>query len=223
MVDVIHIHEDDWGMRNLYPLAAYDEAAREIATAEAASERNRDPSGFGWTAMHEIKEPSLTYADVGLRLADAAAALAPIMPRVKRFNATIFSAMGSDRCDPMGSYEDDAWAFGRGPQCYVKLDTRGDLVSHIWFGLESDDAGDADALRRCLVAIDVLAPSVVADFFLDAVGRVDDPEFLDRYFEVHRETREAANEAVLAYRHSIAAPEPPSLLRKLAMLFGRRR
>lgn len=222
MVDVIHIHEDDCGMRNLYPIAAFDEAASEVAAAAAAAERNRDPSGFGFTAMHMVELPSITYVDVGLRLDAAAAALAPIMPRAKRFAATIFHAMLTGETDPYGSYEEGSWAFGLGPHCYIKLEPKGELVEAVWFGLDSDDPAHADALRRSMLAIDALAPSIVADFFLDQSGPVGDPAFLDSYFEAYRDNRIAADHALEAYRAAIPLPQPPGLLRKLANLFGGR-
>ncbi len=112
MVDAIHIHADDWGMRNLYPLAVRAEAEADIEEAAAAAERNRDPSGVGYTAMHAIKPPSRDYADSGLTLTEAEHVLAPILPRVRRFNATILSAFDSADRDPLGSYEEDAWCFG---------------------------------------------------------------------------------------------------------------
>lgn len=52
MAEVIHIHEDDWGMRNLYPLAVRREAEADVADAAAAAEKNRDPSGFGYTDIY---------------------------------------------------------------------------------------------------------------------------------------------------------------------------
>lgn len=85
MVEAIHIHEDEWAMRNLYPLAAAGEAEAALAAAKAAAERNRSPSGFGWTDLHMIDAPSITYVDRGLRLSDAASALEALMPRVRLF------------------------------------------------------------------------------------------------------------------------------------------
>ncbi len=58
MVDVIHIHEDDWGMRNLYPLSARAEAEKDLAEAAAAAERNLLPSGFGYTDIYMATSPS---------------------------------------------------------------------------------------------------------------------------------------------------------------------
>jgi len=222
MVDVIHVHEDDWGMRNLYPLAARAEAERDIAEAAAASERNRDPSGLGWTAMYMSQPPSADYADVGLTLAAADAALAPILPRVKRFNATIFSAMrdSSGPRDPYGSYEEDSWCFGIGPHCYIKLDPKGDLVGNIWFDFSSDDPADEARLRQAIKAIDALVPSIIADYFLDATGAISAPGFLDGYFASMAQTRRAAEEAMRAYR---APPREPGMLRKLFAIFGNRR
>lgn len=88
MIDTIHIHEDDWGMRNLHPLSALTEAMRDITRAAEAGEKNRAPDGVGWMDVHVIGEPSADYSSVPLPLAAIASALEPLMPRVRRFTAT---------------------------------------------------------------------------------------------------------------------------------------
>jgi hypothetical protein len=178
----IHIHEDDWGMRNLYPLAAQSEALADLHDAIAAGEKNRDPLGLGWTGVHVITPPSMTYVDAGLLLSDAAAALQEIMPRVRHFYAGTFASMGSTKRDPLGSYEEDAWCFGFTQGCYLKLEPRGDHVERIWFDLGRALPAQAAALRRAIEAIDRLVPSIVADYFLDVAVPVGSSEQLDRYF-----------------------------------------
>ena len=172
-------------MRSLHPAAAGEEVAADLAESEAASERNRAPSGIGWTDIHLIKAPSVSYADVGLALADAAAALGPILPRIKVFNATVGGAIGSDRRDPYGSYETEAWCFGRGAYCFIKLEPAGELVRTIWFELRGADRDDAAALRKGIEAIDALVPSIIADYWLKAAGSVGEPALLDAYFAAH--------------------------------------
>jgi hypothetical protein len=188
----INIHEDDWGMRNLHPSAAYTEAAAELQAGIDARERNRHPSGFGWTSMHVIRPPSTNYVEAGLRLADAAAVLEPIMPRVKSFNAGLPHAMKQGKRDPLGSYDDDAWAFGFGPHCYLKLETAGEHVKAIWFDLSSAAPADTAALRASIEAIDRLAPSVIVDHFMDAIAPVADTGLVDRYFAQRRAEIDAA-------------------------------
>lgn len=68
MADAIHIHEDDRRMRNLYPLVTRAEVEADMDESIAAAERNRAPSGPGYTAMHQIEPPSLDYAELGLTL-----------------------------------------------------------------------------------------------------------------------------------------------------------
>jgi hypothetical protein len=179
---VIHIHEDDWGMRNLYPLVTQAEVSADMDAAIAAGRKNRDPSGFGWSDVHVIKPPSTSYIEAGLLLSDGAAALAPIMPRVRHFYASILSMIGRGERDPLGSYDDDAWCFGFSRQCYVKLDVKGEYVERIWFDLRSDAPEHAIALRGAMEAIDRLVPSLVADYFMEAAAPVADAELLDRYF-----------------------------------------
>jgi hypothetical protein len=179
---LIHIHEDDWGMRNLYPLIARAEVSADIETAVAAAEKNRDPSGLGWTDMHVIKPPSGTYVEAGLLLSDAAGALEPFMPRVRRFYASTFASMGKATRDRLGSYEEDAWCFGFSRRCYVKLEPKAEHVERIWFDLGRDTPEHAGALRRALEAIDRLTPSLIADYFLDVVAPVSDAASMDRYF-----------------------------------------
>jgi len=117
VVDAIHIHEDDRGMRNLYPWAALSEAEKDIAVAAAAAaERNTDPSGFS-KQVHVVQQPSQDYADFGLTLAEAERVLSPILPRVRRFYATALSGFGNEKRDPLGSYDEDAWCFGLSGSC----------------------------------------------------------------------------------------------------------
>lgn len=179
---IIRIHEDDWGMRTLHPMAAHAEVAEDLRKAIEAEEKNRDPSGFGWTEMYEAERPSICFVDVGLKLADAAAALRPIMPRVKRFYANNSSTISSAEQDPLGSYEDAAWCFGLGPQCYLKLDLDGDYVRDIWFGFDSSSSEEAAALQKCFEAIDLLVPSFIADYFLNIDLPIADGDQIGRYF-----------------------------------------
>ena len=60
----IHIHEDDWGMRNLYPVEASLHAADDIAKSADAGERNRAPDGVPIAALER-------RAHIGGRVADA--------------------------------------------------------------------------------------------------------------------------------------------------------
>jgi hypothetical protein len=183
VASVIHIHEDDWGMRNLYPIVARSEVANDLDAAREAGERNRDPSGIGWTAVYLTRPPSTDYREAGLTLAAAAAALEPIMPRVKALLRNGLRCVWPRDARSLGSYEEEAWCFGRGEHCYIKLDVKDDLVERIWFDLSSSDPADTAALRLSIEAIDQLAPSLIADYCLDAGGLVADPDFLNGYFQ----------------------------------------
>src|SRR4029450_8616885 len=139
MDDLIHIHEDDWGLRCLYPLAARDEAVTDLEDGIAFAEKHCDPSGYGWTDVHEIRTPSVTYTEKGRAFEAAARVLQPIMPRVRRFYATASGGFASESRDPWGSYDEEAWCFGLGAHCYIKLDGKDGLVENIWFDLQSRD------------------------------------------------------------------------------------
>ena len=179
---VIHIHEDEWGIRSLYPLVARAEVRADIDEAVAAGVRNRDPQGYGWQDIHMIDPPAATYADSGLLLSAAAAALSPIMPRVRHFRATVLDAIGSGTRDPYGSYEDDAWCFGLGDHCYIKLEVEGQFVRSIWYDLSSTDPEDADRLRNAMEAIDAMVPSLLADYHLNTMVPIANGSLLSEYF-----------------------------------------
>lgn len=176
----IHIHEDDWGMRTLHPRQAADEVTRDLDAGADASQRNRAPNGVGWTDVHVIKAPSLSYADIGLTFAAADAALAPIMPRVRKFAASIGAAIGAKERDPYGSYEEDAHCYAHDRGCFIKLDGKDGALSAIWFEARTDADGLAH-LFRGLRAIDALAPSIVADYWLDCSGAIADVAFMEAY------------------------------------------
>ncbi|MBI5942422.1 MAG: hypothetical protein HY859_18595 [Caulobacterales bacterium] len=179
---LIHIHEDDWGMRNLYPLAALSETSADVAAAKASGDANFD--GAGWTAMHMIEPPSASFSEAGLQASDVIAVLEPHLPKVSRFHATIMHYLGRDggERDPYGSYEDAAVCFGFDARCFIKVDTDGELVRAIWFQWEDGEDQRFDALRDALLAINDLTPCVVADYWCDASGALSDAGFADRYF-----------------------------------------
>lgn len=204
MTDAIHIHEDDWAMRNLYPEEAADQVVDEMLAAYEAGERNRAPGGSGWTDLHVIKPPSIDYSDVRLSLAETAAALASVLPRVRRFNATLSSLIGSVERDPLGSYEEEAWCFGRSRDCFIKLEPEGELVRGIWFELRGTDPADAAAIRAAIEAVDRLAPSFLADYWLSFASPADG-EGLDAYFARHA-AKEAEIAAMFEDRGPGAAP-----------------
>ena len=189
----IHIHEDDWSMRNLYPLAALSDAVVDVEEAAKESERNRAPNGMGWSRVHLIKRSSIDYSVTGLQIADAASALERIMPRVRKFTATATAGFDPRVRDPLGSYDQDAYCYGFDSRCFIRLDLEKDRVNHvldlkldrikhIWFQCRTRDSEKLDALRGAILAIDSLAPSVIADYWDDSTGAVGDAGFLDLYF-----------------------------------------
>lgn len=181
MVELIQIHEDHWSLRNVYPLAARAEVVGDMEDAAAAGERDKDPSGEGWSGIHVIRQPSASYVETGLLLAEAAAALEKIAPRVKRFYASSSMRDDPDERDPWGSYEEDAWCFGFGAHCYLKLEASSEHVERIWFELRRGSSSEILAFRQSIEAIDRMVPSFVADYVREVSGAVRDAAFLDRY------------------------------------------
>lgn len=166
-------------MRNLHPMAARAEVIAEMQAAIEASIRNRDPSGTDWTDMHMIKHAKTTFADAGLTLSAATAALEPIMPRVRRFTSGLPHAPD----DPLAQRETDAYCFGIDATCFVKLEPKGTFVGYIWYEARTEDTAQLTALRNALLAIDAISPALIADHWLDVTGPVSDPLFLDAYFK----------------------------------------
>lgn len=182
MTDLIHIHEDDWGMRSLYPAAAWAEASGDLDAAIAAGQLNRAPDGIGWINVHVIKAPSLDFTSTGLLLDVIASRLAGIMPRVARFYATATAGYDPSTHDSLGSYEVDAWCFGSDATCFVKLEPSGPLVRRIWFEAKTTEPEKLGALRAALLAIDGTAEAMIIDYWSDTAGLVRDAAFMDQYF-----------------------------------------
>lgn len=141
----IHIHEDDWGMRNLYPAKALPAVEGDMEHSIRASIDNRAENRIGRTAVHQIGHPKYDFAAAGLELA-AAGALGAVLPRISNFTATAMSGFG-DKRDPLGSYETDAFCFGFDASCYIKLDPVGDIVKAAWFECRTADPEKLRALR----------------------------------------------------------------------------
>lgn len=221
VVDVIHIHEDAWGMRNLYPASVRDEVDEDLYKAAMAEEKNRAPSGIGYTDIYVAKSPSENYSTHALSLEAVGIALNPIFPRVREFNATTYSAMVGTERDAFGSYETDAWCFGIGADCFVKIDANGDFVKDIWFDLTTDDPDTAILLRKAIIEIDKLVPSIIADYYLNFLGSASQGSELDRYFDTLAEQHLQSKRAYLEYQErQIQTATAPGFFRKLASRFG---
>ncbi len=178
----IHIHEDDCGLRLLHPAAAWPDVTSDVSAARRSGVENRAPDGVGWTAMHVIGEPRVTWKDMRLALTDVTPALERHFPRVRSFTATAMAGFEPGVRDPYGSYETDAWCFGNDASCFIKIDAEADRVARIWFECKTEDAKARASLRAAIEEIDRIAPALIADYWLDAAGLVSDAEFLTSYF-----------------------------------------
>lgn len=181
---LIHIHEDDWGMRNLYPAAALGHAEADMAAGLEHARKAFD--GIGYSSMYVIKAPDITFADVGLEAAAIETALSPLMPRVRQFHATIWhfldpSTPRGER-DPYGAYEDDALCFGFDAGCFIKIDCREGAVRSIWFEARGAPRPEMERLKAGLLALQALTPCAIADYWLDETGPLSDPAFAAHYF-----------------------------------------
>ena len=178
----IHIHEDDEGMRNVYPATAVGEAMDDLATARSSSLANLAPNGVGWTQIHAIRKPERSFRELGIELHRVSDAVGNVLPRIKEFE------VGFGENNPFHYREDDAHCFGFGKRLYLKLEADGDYLKEIWFDASSDVEEELAALRLALDAIDEIQPSMIADYWLNSGGLISDPEFADTYFEMLRST-----------------------------------
>ncbi|MEV6102884.1 alpha/beta fold hydrolase [Nocardia sp. NPDC051981] len=84
----------------------------------------------------------------------------------------------------MGIYANDAYCYGVDASCFIKLNGDEPLVESIWFRADTKDPARLELLRRAIIAVDLLAPSVIADYWLDCTGPVADDRFLHRYMRM---------------------------------------
>lgn len=182
-VDLIHIHEDDWGQRHLYPEIAWADVEAEGRALDAHADKYADPNGYGFSEIYAIKGPTKSYKDVGLKLEPLATELGKLFPRVKNFNATISGSIGKAEKDPFGSYETDAWCFGVDWDCFIKLETDGQLISDIWYAYGNEDQELIKKLIEAIRLVHQHSPSVVSDYAAHGFGKLSDAEFAEDYFE----------------------------------------
>ncbi|MEM7327885.1 MAG: hypothetical protein AAF437_04040 [Pseudomonadota bacterium] len=173
---VVSMHEDDEGMRNLYAASAADAVFSGMDKAIAASEKNRSASGLGWDAMHVIEHPKPTFADEGLQTTQLVSAMEGVIPRVSRFT------IGGTPNNPIYSEDEKPVAFGYGDELYIKAEVSSDLVSHIWYDVQTTEATKLQGLRQAFEALDKVIPCVLADYWVHADGFLSNREFLDDYF-----------------------------------------
>ena len=172
----IQISEDDEGLRNLYPVQAWGEVAGDLQAATQSAKDSALPGG-GWSDMHVIQPPRTGYGALDLPAAPLARALGQILPRVPSFE------VGFGAGNPFHRLETDALCFGTGPDLFVKLETTGSNLAAIWFDFYPLPPDAVLRLSQTLQAIERFAPSLVADYRLNAVGRLSDPDFLRAYLQ----------------------------------------
>jgi hypothetical protein len=177
----IHIHEDDWAMRFLAPVAALDDMDQEFDKSKAHQAAHTDAHG-NLTRPYGFENTPLDYSSIPLMLADAAAILEAFFPRVRDFVATASAGFEAGANDPYGLCETDAYCFGTSWECFVKLEHKDGIVRQIWFECWTKDKDDIARLRNALLAIDAVIPSALSDHWVDACGPVGDAEFMDEYF-----------------------------------------
>jgi len=175
-VTTLRIEADEEGMRNLYPLAARARAEVDVAEAQGAWVRDRATGRGGWSESHLAKHPVSGYLGAAVDPAACAAAVGAHLPRIRDFG------VGDEPASPFYRRETDAHCYGFGDEVFVKFELADGTLASIWFDAMTGDDERLRALRRALVAINAVVPSVIADFWLEAVGAVADGEFMDRYF-----------------------------------------
>lgn len=178
---VIHIHEDDWGMRNLYPVAALKHVADDMGVADEHLTSMGGLEKLLVSEMHVIAEPPSSFKDFAIPIETMVTLLQPILPRVRYFYAT--ASAGFEVFDSLGSYETAAWSFGYSQNCYIKIDVTDDIVSSIWFGFDTEVPEEIAALLAAFQAINTLIPCCIADYFCNEVFALSDAARLDAYFE----------------------------------------
>lgn len=179
---LIHIHEDDCGMRSLYPLSAWDQVADDIDSAIEHAEKHADPNTGFSNEVRMIQAPKVDYSSTGLRVEQLKANLKDHMPVVPRFYATTGIVMETGKRDPYGIYEENAACFGFDEQCYLKVEHDGVTVKCIWFEADTTDPTRLSALKASLLEVEKLVPSVIADYWLYTYGPISDDQFLTEYF-----------------------------------------
>lgn len=209
----VHIHEDDEGMRNVYPASAISDVMDDVAAAKLNSVESRAPNGVGWTNLHVVQEPKKSFLEIGLEWQSVANAIGEVLPRIKEFE------VGFHTDNPLHYKDLDPACYGFGQSLYVKLKTDGDYLKGIWFDSRSNVEEELSALRRALEAINEIHPSMIADYWLNTGGLIGDQAFLDAYMEGLNGTAATSTDPSIMNEEPIS----PTFWSKIIMrLFGTR-
>ena len=192
----VHIHEDDEGMRNVYPADTFNDVMKDIAAAKASSVENLAPNGIGWTDVHAIREPEKSFRELGFEWRIVADAISVFLSKITEFE------VGFGTNNPFHYKDDNPICFGFGQSMYLKLETDGDYLTAIWFDSRTNNEKEMSALRRALEALDEIHPSMIADYWLNTGGFIGDQAYLDAYIDGLRGT------AVASTYPSISNEEP---------------
>jgi len=178
----VHIHEDDEGLRVIYPATELKAAQLDLSEAEDAAEQNLAPNGVGWTDVHVIEAPSVSLTTLAMPLFQIETLVTPHLPRIGRYIATAFGGFDRSERDPYGVYLDDPWCFGFDSSCFLLVTGEGKIASDIWFVKETSNETHLAALNTAFLALSNAWPLCLADYVEDQCGLLSDQDFLDQYF-----------------------------------------
>ncbi|EBA11185.1 hypothetical protein [Roseobacter sp. CCS2] len=171
----IHIHEDDEGMRCLYPVAAMDDVRRDLHKAAQNAAENRAADGVGWTDIHTIENPAANYRSHKIKVSAVANQLITILPRIKYFE------VGAGRGNPFHKLQKRAYCFGFGKHLFIKIETRLRYVTNIWYDVGVCSNDELSALRKAFELIDDITPSIIVDYWESTCGPIGRSDFMDQY------------------------------------------
>lgn len=179
--DYITIHEDFYGMRNLYPAAGYDDAAADIEASIAFGQEHWDGAGFD--ACRAIEPPAGGWLDTDLTCDAVCRAVAPHLPRVRKLSVTPYGPVDSGVFRPGIDPPPEGYCFGFSEECFLAINEDGERVRSIWFEVFGCSQEEYAALRAAMEAIDALVPAAVADYWADRAAKVADFAAMDAYFQ----------------------------------------
>ena len=168
------VHEDEEGMRRLWPASALPYLAADVQDSIDAAERNAAPNGMGFSDMRRIEAPDASFAPEGLTRDVVMTGLGALLPRFQRLQ------VGDGKY--YGFVDDDALCFGFDNMCFIYGDVHDGLVCTFFFNAWTDDPAQSALLRQAIETIDALCPAAVVDYWVHMAGAVSDRTFMDRYF-----------------------------------------
>lgn len=168
-----YFHEDDYGAVEFLPVGAWVHCEQQLGRIGEHDAKHRAPDGVGWTAIYVREDSPVSFAELGLTLAELEGALSAHLPSTD----DVMTGYSNHR-EPVPRMR--AWVVGGYMALYASWDESG-RVRSLFCTSSNVKPEKQPSFLAAMKALAELRPLLLVDWGADALLRLEDTQRLLRW------------------------------------------